>query len=244
VWKFAALAVAVSIVGPGYTGTVEDRQIERLAEREKVSQTQAMSTLVERHWVEGEARERGIAETETSPTLRTELLRAAINAQIAEPAARSVTPDQVKAYVDANPQVIPEARTVRIIETRSRSRAEAVLRKLRRGATWSSLNAAKETFDRTDRTATGRAVFRARLDRTTRFGRVVFRVIRHTPERPEPRAQQEARAWEVLASQAQERALGEFRAQFTAKWRGRTMCAPEYGQHHYCAPPPTGQETS
>jgi hypothetical protein len=204
---------------------------------------EAQATLVRRHWLEGEARERGIAESETGQPLRAELLQAAINAQIAEPAARSVTPDQVKAYVDANPQVVPETRTARVIITKSRRRAAEVLRRLERGAKWSSLGATKETFERADDTATSRAVFRARLNRTLRRGRLVFRVIRDAPSRPEPRAQQEARAWEVLASQAQERALNEFRAQFTAKWRERTRCAPEYGQHEDCAPPPSGQET-
>ena len=37
------------------------------------------------------------------------------------------------------------------------------------------------------------------------------------------------------------RALDAFGAQFTAKWRQRTTCAPEYGQHEDCSPPPSGQ---
>jgi hypothetical protein len=243
VLKFVALAVAVSIAGPSYSGSVDDRQIERLAEREERSQTQALSTLVRRHWVEGEARERGIVETESRAELRHDLLWVAIRTQIAEPAAKSVTPDQVRAYVDANPQVIPETRTVWLVETSSRRRAEAALKKLRRGATWSSVNGRRWAVTRADKTALGRAVFRARLNRTIRYGRAVFRVSKHTPERPEPRAQQEARAWEVLASEAQQRALDEFEGQFTAKWRQRTACAPEYVRHEDCGQPPSGQAT-
>ena len=49
-----------------------------------------------------------------------------------------------------------------------------------------------------------------------------------------PRAQQEALAWETLAGEAQQRALDEFNAQFTAKWRQRTVCAPEYAAHADC----------
>ena len=119
---------------------------------------------------------------------------------------------------------------MRLVQTKNRRAAIAVLNKLKRGATWSSLGATKETFDTADETAVGRAVFRAKLNRTTRYGRVVFRVIRHIPERPMPRAQQEALAWEKLASEAQQRALDAFTADYTAKWRQRTACAPAYAR--------------
>jgi hypothetical protein len=167
-------------------------------------------------------------------------LTAEIHAQITEPAAKSVTPDQVRAYVDANPQTTPEQRTVRFVETENRRAATAVLNKLKRGATWSSVGATKETVDKADTTKAGRAVFRAKLNQTTRYGRVVFRVIKHIPEKPVPRAQQEALAWETLAGEAQQRALDEFKAQFTAKWRQRTACAPEYAAHADCGRPPSG----
>ncbi|MBE2317495.1 peptidyl-prolyl cis-trans isomerase [Solirubrobacter sp. CPCC 204708] len=229
--KFVALAVAVTVAGPGYSETIEEREIagNRLA------------TLIERHWVEGEARERGIVETETDPDLRHELLQAAINAQIAEPAAKSVTPEQVKAYVDANPQSSPERRTVRYLATNNRRAARAALTKLRRGASFSSLGGEVREFDRTDTHAVGRAIFRARPNRLTRYGRAVFKVIRHAPARPLPRAQQEATAWERLATEAQERALADFRVQFTAKWRERTTCAPGYVSVEHCGTPPSGQ---
>ena len=244
--KFVALAAAITVMGPTYSGTIEDSQIAREAKRAEGSasqrQTQALSVLIRRQWIEGEANERGIVVTEAAGEDRTAALTAEIHAQITEPAAKSVTPDQVKAYVDANPQVTPEQRTVRLVQTKNRRAAIAVLNKLRRGATWSSVGATKETFDKADETAAGRAVFRAKLNRTTRYGRVVFRVIRHIPEKPVPRAQQEALAWETLAGEAQQRALDAFTADFTAKWRQRTACAPAYATHPDCGQPPSGQQ--
>jgi hypothetical protein len=246
VLKFAALAAAITVMGPTYSGTIEDSQIVREAQRAEGSasqrQAQALSLLIRRQWIEGEANERGIVVSETDGEDRTAALTAEIHAQITEPAAKSVTPDLVKAYVDANPQTTPHQRTVRFIRTKNRRVARAVLNKLKRGATWSSLGATRETFDTADETKTGRAVFRAKLDRTTRYGRVVFRVIKDVPEKPVPRAQQEALAWETLAGEAQQRALDEFNVQFTAKWRQRTVCAPPYAAHADCGQPPSGQE--
>jgi hypothetical protein len=246
VLKFVALAAAITVMGPTYSGTIADGQIAREAERAEGSasqrQTRALSVLIRRQWIEGEANERGIVVTDAAGEDRTAALTAEIHAQITEPAAKSVTPDQVKAYVDANPQVMPAQRTARLVQTRNRRAAIAVINKLRRGATWASVGATKETFDTADETAVGRAVFRARVKQTTRYGRVVFRVIEHIPEKLVPRAQQEALAWETLASEAQQRALDEFTAQFTAKWRQRTVCAPLYATHADCGPPPSGQQ--
>lgn len=278
--KIAALAVAVSVAGPAYSGTLEDRDVERAARSAEGTKTerehQALAMLIERQWLEGEAKERGIVvtraevddeleldieqgfgsrkafkaflkrtkqtEADIKATIRATQLSIRIRDQLTEPAARSVTPDQVKAYVDANPQSTPERRTVRVVATKNRRQAIKVLEKLRRGATFSSVGGTLEQYDRADETAPGRAIFRAKLNRLTRYGRIVFKVTRHTPARPLPRAQQEAMAWEVLASQAQEHALEEFKVQFTAKWRERTTCAPRYGRHEDCGQPPTGQD--
>jgi foldase protein PrsA len=255
----AALAVAVTVAGPAYTGTIDDAQIARHKD-----ETQALSVLIQRHWVEGEAAERGIVvtadevedelpsakelkrtkrtEADVKAEIRAELLTTAIRNQITEPAAKSVTPDQVKAYVDANPSVLPARRRVRIVTAKNRHAAKAIHNRLKRGATWSSVGGRTRTFERTDTSSAARVVFRARLNRTARHGRYVFRVLKRFPERPEPRAQQEARAWEILASEAQQRALDVFNAQFTAKWRERTSCAPRYSHHPACHQPPSGQE--
>ena len=233
-------------MGPTYSGTIEDSQIAREAKRAEGSasqrQTQALSVLIRRQWIEGEANERGIVVT------RDRRRRPHRGADGRDPRADHGAggevghAGQVKAYVDANPQTTPEQRTVRIVadqepargDRRPRTSSSAARRGRRVGAT-------KETFDKADETAAGRAVFRAKLNQTTRYGRVVFRVIKHIPEKPVPRAQQEALAWETLASEAQQRALDEFNAQFTAKWRQRTVCAPPYATHADCGPPPSGQ---
>jgi hypothetical protein len=272
VLKFIALAVAVTVAGPAYSGTIEESEVERMAARPGVSERQALQVLIERQWVEGEAAERGIvvsahevqAEYEqgfatrdelkaylretgqttadVKATLRSELLIAEIRAQVAEPAARSVTPEQVKAYVDAHPQTTPPLRTVRLLTTDSRREAKAALRRLRRGATFAALGGTRDRFARADHPA-GPAMFRAPLKRTVRHGVHVFRVIRETPARPLPRGEQEARAWEVLAGEAQQRALDAFAPAFVGKWRPRTTCAPRYGHHPDCAQPPSVQDT-
>jgi hypothetical protein len=68
VLKFAALAVAITVMGPTYSGTIEDSQIAREAKRADGSasqrQTQALSVLIRRQWIEGEANERGIVVTD------------------------------------------------------------------------------------------------------------------------------------------------------------------------------------
>ncbi len=279
-FKLIALAVAVTVAGPTYSGAVEEREVAQLARQgqgsERERERQALSVLIQRHWVEGEAVERGIVvtpqevddayeeqveaefdsrkafraylrrtgrtETALKASIRSDLLTGALRQQIAEPAAKSVTPDQVKAHVDANPQLLPATRTVRVVRTSSRRAAMAVLRKLRRGATWSSVGGSQTTVDRSNAgTAAERAMLRARVKTLTRYGRVVFRVTRDTPERPMPRAQQEAIAWERLASEAQQAALDAFLPAFTAKWRQRTACAAQYAGHADCGQPPMGQ---
>jgi hypothetical protein len=72
----------------------------------------------------------------------------------------------------------------------------------------------------------------------------VFRVIEVLPERPMARAQQESIAWEELSSQAQERAIQNFTAEYTAKWRGRTVCAAAWQAQPVCGQGPTDQETA
>ena len=84
--------------------------------------------LIAAAWTEGEAAERGITvteaeideEAETDPGLsrakqqflaRISLLKARIQDPVKQAAAQSVTPDQIEAYVAANPRLDPEERT-------------------------------------------------------------------------------------------------------------------------------------
>jgi hypothetical protein len=181
----------------------------------------------------------GLTEPLLRDRVRSSLELAQIRQQVLEPAAKSVTPDQVKAWVDAHPQVLPAARTVRLVLAKTRAEAKRVQRRLQRGATWASVGGTRDELT-PSRSRVTRAIFRAKVNAVTRYGRVVFKVTRHTPERPMQRAQQEAQAWERLAGEAQERALNAFRTQFTEKWRARTSCAPAYATHPSCPQPPNG----
>jgi len=185
----------------------------------------------------------GLTEAEVRQQLRVDQLSAAIRAQVAEPAARAVTLDQVKAYVDANPQVLPAERTVWVAPAKNRARAIRLQQRLRRGATWAASGGHKTSVPMAvgdDTSALTRAIFRAKVDTVARYGRTVFKVTRDTPERPMPRKQQEAIAWELLSSEAQRLAIDAFVAQFTEKWRARTACGPAFAGHPSCGQPPTG----
>jgi foldase protein PrsA len=241
-------------------------QVEGIPER--FSREEAFKTLVEDAWVAGEAKELGVVVTdaEVDAAIREDLtpkeLKAflersgltlelwrkrtraviessALDARVGEPAARAVTPEQVKAYVDAHPVTQPATRTVRLVAASTRARAMRIQRRLERGATWASVGGYKDEVTLSSNRVR-KAIFRAKVDVLTRYGSVVFRVVEETPARPLPRAQQEAQAWEQLSSEAQERALGLYRAQFTEKWRARTSCAGEYVQQPSCGQPPTG----
>jgi len=85
------------------------------------------------------------------------------------------------------------------------------------------------------------AVFTARGQPLTRYGIYVFKVIKIIPGEPTPLDQQRATAWEILSSQAQASAINAFTAEFRARWRVRTTCAPAYETHPDCANPPTGE---
>lgn len=205
----ATLAIAATIAAPGYSATITSA--DRLDER------------IEAAWIEGEARERGID-------------AASVREQIAQQAALSVTPEQVEAYVDAHPRTLPAEHRVRILEAANRARAQAARNAIERGVTW-RVTAAKYKATITVTTSTpttrlGRAIARAPRHRLTRYGTHVFKVLKTTPPRPMPRKEQQAKAWELLASQAQRDALTAFRA----KWRARTTCAPEFAAHPNCGP--------
>jgi len=268
VLKIAILAVAATVAAPGYSASVDDADVDRLT-RAGNARAVVFQTLVEQAWVDGEAKERAIVvtaeevqdaiddefsarelrmylkETGLTKTLLRDRIRSAlelaqIRQQVLEPAAKSVTPDQVKAYVDANPQMLPASRTVRLVLAKSRAEAKRIERRLARGATWATVGGHEDELA-PSRSRVTKAIFRAKVDEITRYGRVVFRVTEHTPERPMPRAQQEAQAWERLATDAQQHALDTFTAQFTEKWRARTSCAAAYAAHPRCPQPPSGQ---
>jgi foldase protein PrsA len=257
-----AFAVAVTVAVPGGSVTVDEAEISHWS-GEFGGSNGALTMLIEAAWAEGEASERGIvvsdaevreATEEPRPTAderflaRNEILDGAIKEQVTRPAALSVTPDQVKAYVDQHPRTLPEQKFVRRIVARSRQDARRAKRALRNGGTWSLVAKRYSTTPgaglkpaRTAEEQAPKGVLQGPVKANGRY--TVFEVVKVTPERPVPRGQQEATAWEILASEAQERALEAFKPQFADKWRGRTTCAPKYASHRDCGntqQPPSG----
>jgi hypothetical protein len=257
-----ALAVAVTVAAPGGSVTVDEAQISHWS-AEFGGSNGALTMLIEAVWVEGEASERGIvvsdaavreATEERKPTAdevfqaRTEILDGAIKAQVTRPAALSVTPADVDAYVDQHPRTLPEQKFVRRIVARTRRDARRAKRALESGSTWTLVAKRYSTTAgaglKPARTAEERAskgVLQGPVKTGGRY--TVFEVVKVRPERPVPRGQQEATAWEILASEAQERALEAFKVEFADKWRRRTTCAPTYASHRDCGntqQPPSG----
>jgi hypothetical protein len=179
--------------------------------------------------------------------LRLDLLNAAIEQQIAQPAAESVTERQIDAFVAEHPTQDAETRDVRLIVARTRAEARKARAELqRRGPTWRGVARRHATSGRArlyrgaERYEVPSAAFKARPRRLTgpvkigagRFA--ILRVIAITPAHPTPAPVQRARAWEILASEAQQRALDAFATAFTAKWRARTTCAPDLADQPDC----------
>jgi len=209
-----SLAIAAAtITAPTFTTTIPDTAPD-------------LDQAIEAAWFDGEARERGIP---TAQQLRD---------QLAQEAALSVTPAQIDAYVATHPRTLPEARRVRVLTTANRPRARAARRALQRGATWRATatryraTIATRTTTTTATARLTRAIARAPEHTLTRYGTHVFKVLTITPPRPMPHKEQQAKAWERLASEAQEHALDALRA----KWRARTVCAPTYEHHRNCGP--------
>jgi hypothetical protein len=191
-------------------------------------------------------RHTGQTEQDMRKEQRMELLTAALKAPISQTAALSVSPDQIDAFVATHPKTVPEQRRVRMIDTLNPARARAVQRAIARGLTWS---AAAKRYESDTNTQTvdpktleaplSTAIYRAAQHTVTRQGTTVFKVLTIRPEHPLNLPQQRATAWEVLASDAQERAIGAFEAEWRARWRSRTACAPAVATHPDCATSPT-----
>jgi hypothetical protein len=267
--RVAKLAVAVTIAAPGWSQAIDDGDIAHWRTAAG-GQAKALGFLIEAAWTEGEASERGIvvssAEAREATNerphdgltredvvyeARVELLATRIRDQIAQPAAQSVTPEQIDAYVQAHPRLEPERRAVRLVIASSRPRARAAKRALEKGLVWRSV-ARRFAIAGTGATRTiepgmlpervEHAVFKAPEGTLTRYGAYVFKVTAIRPGGPTPIDQQRATAWEVLSSEAQQRAIAAFGAEFRTRWRLRTSCAPGYATHADCGNSPTVED--
>ena len=227
------------IVAPNWSVSVEQREVEHWAPA-LGSDAKALRFLVRARWTEGEARERSLAVSDADakqavdePThdglTRKDLVYAsritletvAIHDQITQPAAQSVTPALVDAYVGSHPRTEPERRQVWLLRARTTREARAIEGKFKHGLTWSLAarrypvaytTAGPKTFPKN----LERALFKAPKNRLTRSRTYVFKVARITPSHPTSMATQRATAWEILASDAEQQALDAFNAAFAA----------------------------
>ena len=255
VWLMAGV-VAATVAG----ATVQQSDVEHWS---RAKGDGALAFLVQGRWLEGEASERGVQvddgdaeETAAKPhkglthndevyAARLKLLKAGIDGQIEQPAAESVTPAQIDAYVAQHPRTDPERRELRVIRTRNQAKAMKALRAVGSGMTWRLANrrfgtepgSTKKTVEPgTYAKREEAAIYAANAHQLSRYGSYVFEVLKVEPEHPAPLKVQRAAAWEVLASQAQVQALDGFAQAFHAKWRARSMC----NDMELCAEPLTG----
>jgi hypothetical protein len=176
--------------------------------------------------------------------MRGQLAAEAIRERIGTAAAQSVTPAQIDAYVQAHPRTEPEQRTVRLVQATSERNARRAAAALKRGATWRFIARRYSDGEPTGRrrdvtrdmlpTRVGQAAFEAKQGRLLRVGRYVVKVVAIEPEHPTPLKTQQAAAWEILASEAQQNALTADETALITKWRPRTICAPDLAAHRDC----------
>ncbi|MDA0164435.1 peptidylprolyl isomerase [Solirubrobacter ginsenosidimutans] len=260
--RLAKFAVAVTVAGPGFSKAIGDDEAARWGPAGGVS------FLISAAWAEGEAQERGVVVSDADAKdatrdphdgltrqdriyeARINLINAALHAPVGQAAAQSVTQPQIDAYVQSHPKFEPERRYLSLLRTRDRHTAEAALRALKRGLTFAAATRRYTNAEggkiavrpgEIDPRGLDRAIFKAPTGKYLRYGTDVFRVRFIGPPQPLPIEQQNASAWEVLASDAQEQAIAAFDAQIAAKWRPRTTCAPPELDPAKCGNPPTVQ---
>jgi hypothetical protein len=244
VWAIAGVVVA-TVAAPAFNATVDADAVGHWT-KPLHGRAQAFEFLVRSAWTEGEAQERGVGADvpkDLKYRARIELLRTEIEAQVTQPAAESVTPADIDAYVHEHPRTEPERRKVRVVRTRSAATARRVLRKLGSGMTWrlaqhhygldsgSTMELVEPgTYPRRPEAA----MFAAEVGQISRYGAYVFKVVSIAPEHLAAMNVQRAAAWEVLASEREQQALDQFRNDFDAKWRARTTCAPQFTAPSLC----------
>ncbi len=262
---------AVTVTTPDRTTVIERGEVTRWTKAVD-RQSVALTTLIRSAWFAGEARELGIvvtakqvrerlrAETDETPEgltrqdlvsyLRARLATEAIRERIGTAAAKSVTPEQIDAYVQAHPRTDPEQRTIRAIVATNARNARRAKAALERGATWRTVAKRYSIADGRGGlqppvtrdllpSRVGRAVFTAKRGQLlgpiqTPDGHFVVKVVAIEPEHPTPIETQRAAAWEVVASEAQQQALTAYEQAITNKWRPRTICAPDLAAHRDC----------
>jgi hypothetical protein len=258
----AKLAVAVTVAGPTFSKAIDDADVAAW------SHAGGVAHLIRAAWTEGEAVERrvivsdedvreamdpphdGLTRAQRLYEARIGLLDAALKAPVSQAAAQSVSQAQIDAYVAAHPKFQPARRSVYVMRLRNRRTAQQAVAALRRGLSLKSATkryAHKRTGlilarpGQLDPQGLDRRIFKARPGTYSRYGTVVFKVRTIEAPQPLPADQQSAQAWELLASEAQQRALAEYEANIKATWRPRTTCATPATTPDFCSNSPTVQ---
>jgi foldase protein PrsA len=213
-----------------------------------------LGVLIRSAWIEGEARDRNVVVTagQVRERLRGEprgglsradlvwrtkvrMLEQAMREPLLTAAAQSVTQEQIDSYVQAHPRTDPEQRTLRMVVTDTERDARRAKAALTRGATWRAVGGRRRTVTRDELPArVGRAAFTAERGQLLRVGTYVIKVTAIELEHPTPLKTQNAAAWEILASEAQQNALTAYETALTGKWRPRTICAEDLAAHRDC----------
>jgi len=160
-----------------------------------------------------------------------------------------VTDQQITDYYNKNKQRFaqPERRDLRVVLTKSQSRANAAKRELQGGGTWQAV-AKKYSVDQASKKQGGKllavakgqqepaldkAVFAAKKGQLqgpvkTQFGFYVFEVQKITPKSQQSLDQAKATIRGILASENQQKALDKWIKDFQKRWKEKTNCAEGY----------------
>lgn len=193
-------------------------------------------------------RESGSTEADIRFQLEIELLQQGLVAKVTKGSDR-VTRAEIEAYYRENREqfATPESRDLRVVLTKSRSRALRARAAVLAGRSWSSV-AKRYSIDEASKNRDGklvgvtegqqeraldRAVFKARRGQIrgpvrTQFGYYVFKVIRITPPVQQTLKQATPTIKSLVASENQQRALDAFVESYRAKWKARTGCLTGY----------------
>jgi foldase protein PrsA len=184
-----------------------------------------------------------------------------------------VTNDQIQEYYDKNKSRFaqPERRDLRIVLTKSQSRAQAAKRAIESGQSFKTV-ARRYSIDQASKSRGGvllavakgqqekaldDAVFKARKGQLvgpvkTQFGYYVFKVQKITKASQQSLRQARDTIRQLLASQNQQKALEAFVKDFRNKWKDKTNCrkgyvvqdcknAPKPKTNTTTGPPPQGE---
>ena len=160
-----------------------------------------------------------------------------------------VTDAQIQDFYNKNKARFaqPERRDLEVVLTKSKAKAQAAYRQLKRGASWKQV-AKKYSIDEASKAQGGNlpaqakgtlekqldeAVFKAKKGKLggpvkTQFGYYVFEVTKITPASQQSLAQAKETIRQTLQSQNQQKALETFSKDYSKRWKAKTDCRQGY----------------